>query len=235
MHRQVKIINSESERLRIFILLGIFCLGSFLRLSHLGDPPLWIDEALFASWIKSVPRQEIITQLLARFLPTDEFWLRLPVAVAGSITIPVFYWVTGRGFKSLYGAALLAVFPIFVFWSRLARPYAFAGLFIVLGWRWWGFYIPAILTTPMSIIGLNFLRMKEKRYRYYSAALILLSFAVYLVRPDVKKVGDLMEPGFLILQKRFWYVPILTLMLYCCTLVSDKYFTRHPGKKVRRT
>ncbi|HUN64736.1 MAG TPA: hypothetical protein VMW43_01440 [Bacteroidota bacterium] len=218
-----------------FILLGVTAFGAFLRLSNLGAPSLWIDEALFAGWVQGTPHQEFPTLLLAKLLPTDEFYLRLPVAVAGSLTIAAFYYVTGQGWKSLYGAAFIAVFPVFVFWSRVARPYAFAGLFIVLGWRWWWFYIVAVLTTPAALIGVNLLRLREPRYRLYYAGLLALAIGVYLFRPDVKQAGDFFDPYFLITQKRFWYVPILALLLYICSGISDKHFTPDSTKKIRRS
>jgi hypothetical protein len=216
------------------ILLGLITiLGAYLRLANLSGPPLWIDEALFAGWIKEVPRQEFFTLLIAKVLPTNEFYLRLPVALAGTLTIPAFYWATGKSRKSLYGAAFIAVFPILVFWSRLARPYAFAGLFMVLGWRWWGFSIIAILSTPMSLISLNLFRLKEIRYRWYYAGLGVVSFLVYFIRPDVNQAGDFFDPVFLFTMKRFWYVPILTILLYCCSYLPDRYFTKDPKKKLR--
>ena len=138
--------------------------------------------------------------------------------------------MTGEGWKSFFGAAFIAVFPIFVFWSRVARPYAFAGLFLVLGWRWWIFYIPAILTTPISLIGLNLWKLKEGKYRIYYAALLLLAVGIYIIRPDVAKTGDFIDPAFLFAQKRFWYLPMLTGLLYACSMISDKYF-QSPGSK----
>ena len=206
-----------------------------MRFTNLGVPPLWTDEALFASWIKEIPRQEFITVLLGKLLPDSEFFLRLPVAVCGSLTVLFFYWITGGGWKSFYGSAFIAVFPIFVFWSRVARPYAFAGLFIVLGWRWWWFYIIAILTTPISLIGLNLFRLKEKRCRFFYSFLVLLAFSVYYFRPDVKAVGDFVNFNFLFNEKRMWYVPLLTLLLYCCSAVSDKYLVRNSAEDIRRT
>jgi hypothetical protein len=216
-----------------YLVWCVFILGASLRLTNLGIPPLWTDEALFADWAKGIPRQEFLTVYLAKFLPDSEFFLRLPIAICGSLTVLFFYWITGKGWKSFYGSAFIAVFPIFVFWSRVARPYAFAGLFIVLGWRWWAFYIIAILTTPISLIGLNLFKLKEKRYRIIYGILALLSFSVYYFRPDVKTVGDFANFSFLFNEKRIWYVPLLTLLLYCCSAFSDKYFVRNSPEDIR--
>ena len=216
--------------------LGIvFVLGTYLRLWNLGLPPLWIDEALFAGWAKGTPHQEYLTVYLAKLLPDSEFYLRLPVAICGSLTILFFYFVTGRGWKSFYGSAFIAVFPIFVFWSRMARPYAFAGLFIVLGWRWWGFYVLAILTTPIALIGLNLLKLKERRFWYIYAVLAVLAFVVYYLRPDVKEVGDFVDWKFFLIQSRIWYVPILTLLLYCCSYFSGNSFVANSEKDIRKS
>jgi predicted membrane-bound mannosyltransferase len=216
-----------------YLVWAVFALGAYLRCAHLGAPPLWIDEALFADWVRGVPHQEYLTVGLGKLLPDSEFYLRLPVAICGSLTVLFFYYHTGGGWKSFYGSVFVAVFPIFVFWSRVARPYAFAGLFIVLGWRWWGFYVIAILTTPVALLGLNIVRLREKRFRYIYPLMAVLAFAVYYIRPDVKKVGDFFDIPFLVNEKRIWYVPILTCLLYCCSYISDRYFSADSGEDIR--
>jgi hypothetical protein len=227
------IIKNMDSKKRIYLVWFVFIVGAFLRFFNLGSPPLWIDEALFAGWAKGIPHQEFIPVILAKFLPDNEFFLRLPIAICGSLTVLLFYWMTGGGWKSFYGAACIAVFPIFVFWSRVARPYAFAGLFIVLGWRWWGFYIVAILTTPISLIGLNLFKLKEKKYRIIYPLLTVMAFVVYYIRPDVKIVGDFLDFNFLFNEKRMWYVPLLTLLLYCCSFIPDKYFVANTAEDHR--
>ncbi len=214
---------------------AVFALGAYLRMARLASAPLWIDEALFASWAKGIPRQEFLTVMIAKLLPESEFFLRLPVALCGSLTVLFFYYCTGGGWKSMYGSALVAVFPIFVFWSRVARPYAVAGLFVVLGWRWWGFYAVAVLTTPVALLGINIVKLKEKRFRWIYGALVVLAGVVYVMRPDVTHVGAFFDLSFLVNEKRIWYVPLLTCLLYCCTYIPDRYFTAHPGQDVRST
>ncbi|HUN65372.1 MAG TPA: hypothetical protein VMW43_04675 [Bacteroidota bacterium] len=211
----------------------VFAFGAYLRFANLSLPPLWIDEALFAGWIRGVPHQEYLTVLIGKILPVTEFWLRFPVALCGSLTVLFFYRVTGGGWKSFYGSAFIAVFPIFVFWSRVARPYAFAGLFIVLGWRWWWWYIPAVLTTPVALAGLNLVKIREKKFRYLYGGIAALGFLVYLLRPDVRHVGDFFDLPFFWNEKRIWYVPILTCLLYGCTYLSDRYFAPDPRENIR--
>jgi|WetSurMetagenome_2_1015567.scaffolds.fasta_scaffold288428_2 hypothetical protein len=221
---------------RIYILLGIvFLIGTFLRLQNLGIPPLWIDEALFAGWVAGWPPQEFIPVFIAKLLPNTEFFLRLPFALCGSLTILAFYRVTGGGWKSLYGSALVAVFPIFVFWSRVARPYVFVGLFITLGWRWWGCYLVAILTNPIALLGLNLLKLKQRKFWFIYGGLGIMTLCVYFFRPDVHAFGDFIDIKFLFTEKRFWYVPLLTLLLYCCSVIPDKYFSPNSPKDLRST
>lgn len=216
-----------------YLVWAVAALGTYLRMANLGAPPLWIDEALFAGWARGLPHQEFLTVGLAKLLPDNEFFLRLPVALCGSLSVLFFYYCTGGGWKSFYGSALVAVFPIFVFWSRVARPYAFAGLFIVLGWRWWGFYAVAILTTPIALLGVNLVNLREKRFRFIYLFLTVLACIVYYVRPDVKQAGDFFDIHFVLNEKRIWYVPLLACLLYCCTYLSDKYFTADPREDLR--
>lgn len=84
--------------------------------------------------------------------------LRLPAFVAGVVAIPALFWA-GRRLASpgaaLLACVLLALNPLAVVYSQLARPYAFAMLFGILSFgclaravdsdsaRWWVLYVAA--------------------------------------------------------------------------------------------
>jgi len=77
--------------------------------------------------------QEHLPVMIARlFHLQSEFWIRFPFALAGSLTIlAVYHSVQDKRFAIL-AAMIVAVCPLFVFWSRMGRPYAMAGLFVAL-------------------------------------------------------------------------------------------------------
>jgi mannosyltransferase len=130
-------------------LVALTLLAAALRLSTLDLQSFWYDEAftpvhvLHASlWatLRSVVHSEntpplwyVIAWADARVLGTGAFALRLPSALAGIATVPV-AWALGREIATRRAAfvcaALVAVNPLFVWYSQEARAY---GLFVLTG------------------------------------------------------------------------------------------------------
>jgi hypothetical protein len=189
----------------IYILLLITFIGAMLRFWDLGSNPLWIDESLFAWWQKySMFLQEFPPIIIANvFQFESEFWLRFMFALAGTLTIPAIYLVVKN--HKLEVSIIVAIFPLFVFWSRMARPYAFAGLFLVLGWRWWYFSIISILTTPFSLLGVKV----WKQNKWVVLSLLALTLFMYFIRPDSGAEKTVFE-----YRTRLLYLPALALLLY---------------------
>lgn len=191
----------------LVILFIITFIGGYLRFVDLGQNGFWVDEAWFGFLVKSGGNQEFIPKWFCQiFGLKSEFELRFFSALCGTLTIPAAYFVIKQ--NKLAFSLLIAVFPLFVFWSRMARPYASAGLFVVLGWRWFVFYIPAILTTPISLIGVRII--KQKWYVTLIATFAAIFF--YLIRQDVGRNWTFEQ---ILNSSRWFYVPILTIMLYC--------------------
>ncbi|HTU79219.1 MAG TPA: glycosyltransferase family 39 protein [Solirubrobacteraceae bacterium] len=172
-------------------LAALTLLAAALRLSTLDLQSFWYDEAftpvhvlhpsLWAT-LRSVAHSEntpplwyVIAWADARVLGTGEVALRLPSALAGIATVPV-AWAIGRELAdrraALACALLVAVNPLFVWYSQEARAYA---LFVLMG----------------ALAMLCFLRAEREPTRArltafaLSGALALLShyFAVFLLIP----------------------------------------------------
>jgi hypothetical protein len=172
-------------------LAALVVLAAALRLSTLDLQSFWYDEAytpvhvLHASlWTtlramvhseNSPPLWYLLTWGDYRVLGSSEVALRLPSALAGIATVPV-AWAIGQELAgrraAIIGAALVAVNPLFVWYSQEARAY---GLFV--------------LTAALAL--LCFLRAARtptpRRMAAFAAAgvLALLShyFAVFLLIP----------------------------------------------------
>jgi 4-amino-4-deoxy-L-arabinose transferase-like glycosyltransferase len=100
---------------------------------------------------------------LIRVFSESLFMLRLPAALAGIAMIPALYWAArrfaGRS-SALIAAALLAINPLAVSYSQLAKPYSFAMLFGVVAFgclarvdddrRWWIGYVAAMTLAAYS-------------------------------------------------------------------------------------
>ncbi len=132
------------------LLLAIILIGALLRLFHLGYQSLWVDE-IFTLEVATPKPGYPIWQLLRhnvhgplhtfvvflfRSLSEGDAWLRLPSAIAGTVSIPLMYaWLRPRfGARTAqWGALLLAVNPLHVHYSQELRNYAFAVCFVLAG------------------------------------------------------------------------------------------------------
>jgi mannosyltransferase len=170
-------------------LAALTLLAAVLRLSTLDLQSFWYDEAFtpvhvlhqsLVSTLRAVSHSEnspplwyLLEWVDYRILGSGEFALRLPSALAGIATVPVAWrigeLVSGRR-AALATAALVAVNPLFVWYSQEARAY---GLFV--------------FTAALAI--LCFLRLRERPEVGRAAAfaltgsLALLShyFAVFML------------------------------------------------------
>jgi mannosyltransferase len=129
-------------------LAGLVVLAAALRFSTLDLQSFWYDEAftpvhvlhssLWATLRAMVhtentpPLWYLVAWVDARVLGTGAFALRLPSALAGVATVPVAWAIGGQlaGRRAaLLTAALVAVNPLFVWYSQEARAYA---LFVLM-------------------------------------------------------------------------------------------------------
>jgi len=132
-------------------LAALVVLAAALRLSTLGLQSLWYDEAFtpvhtlhssLTATLHSVAHTEnspplwyVFVWVFSRVAGTGEIALRLPSALAGIATVPVAWGIghelAGRR-AAILTAALVAVNPLFVWYSQEARAYAFFVLFTAL-------------------------------------------------------------------------------------------------------
>jgi 4-amino-4-deoxy-L-arabinose transferase-like glycosyltransferase len=172
-------------------LVALIVLAAALRLSTLGLQSFWYDEAYtpvhvlhasLSSTLRAMVHSEnspplwyLIAWADYRVLGSGEVALRLPSALAGIASVPV-AWAIGRELggprAAILAGALMAVNPLFVWYSQEARAY---GLFV--------------LTAALAL--LCFLRAQREptpgRMAAFAASgvLALLShyFAVFLLIP----------------------------------------------------
>lgn len=177
----------------------------------MGLNPFWHDEAFFAATVRDgIWKQELVPHLIAYLFNLDtDLKLRCISALFGTLSIPAIYFVLKE--NKWIGVALVAFNPLFIFWSQLIRPYATAGFFVILGWKYWWSYIPALMTTPFSIFGLRLLDQKK----WLLPAIIILGILFFLFRPDSTRFVSSFNTGVFHFS-RFWYIPLVSLILYFC-------------------
>jgi hypothetical protein len=186
----------------IILLSALTVVAGYWRFNGLGGNPLWVDEVGFGFLIQNGGNQEFIPKWFGQlFRLHSEFGLRFLPALCGTLTVPAIYYVADK--YKLESAVFVAVFPLFVFWSRMARPYAVAGLFLVLSWRWWWMMIPALITTPIALVGL--------KPNKWAVGLLVVGVIMFFLRPDAFRGWSISQ---LETFTRWWYLPLLTLILY---------------------
>ena len=100
---------------------------------HVLHPSLWATLRSVVHTENTPPLWYVIAWADSRVLGTGEVALRLPSALAGIATVPVAWAIgrelTGRRATAIATAALVAVNPLFVWYSQEARAY---GLFVLM-------------------------------------------------------------------------------------------------------
>lgn len=138
---------------------GVLLLGAVLRAYRVGQQLILDDEwhALNAvqdhgyHWIfshlghadHSIPLT-LLYEFLSRTSGLDELTMRLPSLLAGIALLVLLPWLLRhwlRPSERLLLMALLAISPLLINYSRIARPYALLALLaaaaIPTAWRWW--------------------------------------------------------------------------------------------------
>jgi len=157
----------KKNQKKVFLIFScLFGIGIFLRFYHLGFNSLWLDEAfvfkyaqfsLGEIWSKVVvPGVELnppfFYWLVHFILPfgKSEWLLRLPAALAGILTIPVFYFI-GKQVKGkklgLILAALISFSSYHIYYSQEARTYTLALLFFSLAFY---FYLKTVKENKLN-------------------------------------------------------------------------------------
>ncbi len=131
-----------------FLLIATL-LGALLRLYSLTGQSLWVDEMLTWQMIRPGVPAGFIEQILDSIqgplymavvwplvrLQDSALMLRLPAAIAGIVTIPLFGLVVSRllgGRAARLAVLLLALNPFHVWYSQESRGYSFLMMFSVL-------------------------------------------------------------------------------------------------------
>ena len=154
----------DSSKAWTWVAVAGIVVGAALRLAAPGRWTLWCDElaSLRRCTTMSVsahlhemrgnhPLYEVGALRPWSRVTTSDGGIRIPSAVAGALTLWL-VWLVARGMGAKVGAAsvwILACSPLHLMFSRLARPYALAGLWAALAtWllvvglrrrRWWAF------------------------------------------------------------------------------------------------
>lgn len=160
------------------ILALIFLAGTLARLYRVGDQVLIDDEwhALNAvqyhdfKWIfthfgisdHSIPLA-LFYEIQYHLIGLSEILMRWPMLLAGCITLLLLPYLLRHWLRKpelLVFAALLAISPVLIYYSRFARPYAILALVeviaLLMAWHWWktrktSYGVAWVLLTTFSV------------------------------------------------------------------------------------
>lgn len=145
---------------RTFYVLLIGMVAAILRLWYLGDTLLWYDES-FSLLVSRLPFDQLIAATLGdvhpplyyllawpfALLPWQPAGLRLFSVLCSLASLYVLWCITGRlGMREparLLALALVAIWPVELYYAQEARMYALMQLCVLLAWlsalerRWW--------------------------------------------------------------------------------------------------
>jgi uncharacterized membrane protein len=143
-------MNGDSSKKREWLLLAaIVAIAALLRFYRIGYQSYWIDEILslrasaapagVSFWEKILhnvhgPLHAVIIHLL-RNISLSEGLLRAPSAIAGTVSVVLFYkWLVMLGRRDIapYGALFLAVSPFSLYYSQELRYYSLMAMFCII-------------------------------------------------------------------------------------------------------
>lgn len=156
-------LPSASNSILLVVLGSIFVMGAWLRFRGLGVSCLWLDEIITAQTAVRGPRfilqhnaslfMSFFFEWLSQQFGTSEFWVRLPCAVFGSLSVGLIAYVAFSLSRDRLAAVLASLFLAFsdrhLYYSREARAYSLLVLLSLLSFylmhhsivqnkaRWW--------------------------------------------------------------------------------------------------
>ena len=133
------------------ILLVLISVAAFLRFYDLGSQSLWYDEHFtwyvaqmesYKELLNFITTKDVhpplyysIQYLIVHYLGDSEFWLRLPSAISGVLSV-FFMYILGKQFfnkeTGLISAFFLTFFWYPIYFSHEARSYSVALLFLMI-------------------------------------------------------------------------------------------------------
>jgi mannosyltransferase len=196
-------------------LAALILLAAALRLATLTEQSFWYDEAFtpvhvlhagLGATLKSLVHSEntpplwyLLAWVDARVLGDGALALRLPSALAGIATVPV-VWALGNELAgrraALIGAMLVAVNPLFVWYSQEARAYGLFVFFAALAMLCFARLLHEPSGTRAALFALS---GALALLSHYFAAFLLVPMALWLLRERAVRRAALPAIGALAL------------------------------------
>ncbi len=216
-------------------LVALVAVGFALRMYRLGSQSLWIDEFLSLSdatlihhhdtFLGSLlhnlhgPLYSLVLFVSWQLAGLNEFWLRMPSALAGTGTLVAIYALAGAVYDrhtAWWAVLILALSPFHIWYSQEARNYSLLLLFTTLsmyffhrflvggGWRSWMHLVWTSAAALLTNLSALFLLAAQGSIALLGGApsrrrlpkLVLAGLAVVLVlSPWLVEFNDRLQPA----------------------------------------
>lgn len=230
----------------------LFALGAATAFFRIEGHGLWGDEIWQVLWARQqgvletiarfrappdFPLHFILVQLTTTF-GTNPFWVRLPSALSGTMTVPLVYLVGKRALNRTTGivaAVLLSVSPFHVWFAQDARPYAALAFYSLLSF----FFFVELARKPTwyAWLGLT-LATTLNLYNQFFSLMPILSQGVALFLRDALELsgarGNFFE--FARARARTWFAFVSAIGAACVLTIPllpgyvSYIFARGPGE-----
>jgi mannosyltransferase len=184
-------------------LAALIVLGAVLRLATLDQQSFWYDEAFtpvhvlhsgLGETLRAVVHHEntpplwyLIAWADVRLFGDGTLALRLPSALAGALTVPV-VWAIGQQLAgrrvALIAAAIVAVNPLFVWYSQEARAY---GVFVLMSALAMLLFVRALDEPTPRRLAAFALAGALALLTHYFAVFLLIAMALLLLRDRARR------------------------------------------------
>jgi uncharacterized membrane protein len=189
-------MNGDSSEKREWLLLAaIVSIAALLRFYRIGYQSYWVDEILslrasavpqgVSFWEKILhnvhgPLHAVIIHLLGN-ISLSEGFLRAPSAIAGTMSVVLFYrWLVrlGRRDIALYGALFLALSPFSLYYSQELRYYSLMAMFCIITLILYGRYLEDPSYRRGAVLGLA---ATAASLSHFSALFLAAGLSVHLL------------------------------------------------------
>ena len=183
-----------SDRSRFLVIFFLIWCGFSIRLLDLELPSIWIDEIISSRrahlslltmanslTLNQVPAYYGLLNIWGRLLGTSVFSLRLFSVFCGTLVISLMYQLGKILFNAETGvltAAIVTFSPFLVFYSRMARPYAFLWTLILIA----TYCFILALRTGRTFFWIGFvLASIVAMYTHLTAISVLIFFVLFFI------------------------------------------------------
>ncbi len=215
-------LRDESPMRGLVIWLGILmAAGAFLRGFRLDTQSLWADEAMQYAIARADSVMQVINGALALANPplshlvnhlffsadTSDFFLRLPSALFGILSLPLFFLLAKKivsGKVALFASFVFAFSPLHIWYSQEGRMYAQLVFLVLLNHvlllkaleqskvSWWSLYALTLVLGFSTQVFMMFVVLSQLLWviQYYRNRMLWFSVSIVVsILPFVPLVG----------------------------------------------